>query len=313
VYLVAPPYVNRRQPKERMPMMSRALRGALAVEAVSLLLILFLRGGTAAATVAAALVLNVGVVVAIYATFRASAARYADAGHARGLRAWRCALGELLATFAAFAVLQPFERWWMGKEPARAADAERPPVLLVHGYLCNRGVWWWLRRRLRDRRFAVATINLEPPLASLDTLARQLAARIDALAAGTGTGKVMLVTHSMGGLVARAYLQQHGAVRVAALVTLAAPHHGTVLARLAFGRNARQMRPDSEWLRHLDAQPLPPVPIASLWTRDDEIVAPPDSGRLAGARETVLDGIGHLAMLFSPRVLACVTDELSRA
>jgi pimeloyl-ACP methyl ester carboxylesterase len=36
----------------------------------------------------------------------------------------------------------------------------------------------------------------------------------------------------MGGLVARAYLARHGAGRVAKLVTMGSPHHGTSLARL---------------------------------------------------------------------------------
>jgi pimeloyl-ACP methyl ester carboxylesterase len=117
----------------------------------------------------------------------------------------------------------------------------------------------------------------------------------------------------MGALVARAYLQRHGAARVAALVTLAAPHHGTQVARIALGRNARQMQPDSEWLRCLNAGPIPPIPVASIWTVDDEILAPPDTSRLPGARETILSGLGHMAVAFSPAVLACVEAELARA
>jgi triacylglycerol esterase/lipase EstA (alpha/beta hydrolase family) len=116
----------------------------------------------------------------------------------------------------------------------------------------------------------------------------------------------------MGGLAARAYLRRRGATRVAGLVTLAAPHHGTEIARLGLGCNARQMEPNSEWLRSLNAQPPPPIPIASIWSRDDEIIDPPDTSRLPDARETILSGIGHMAMAFSPTVLACVDAELLR-
>jgi triacylglycerol esterase/lipase EstA (alpha/beta hydrolase family) len=122
----------------------------------------------------------------------------------------------------------------------------------------------------------------------------------------------MLVSHSMGALVCRAYLQQHGAARVAALVTLAAPHHGTQIARLGLGRNVREMRPGSEWLRRLNARAAPSIPIASIWTLDDEILAPPQTARLESARETVLHGLGHMAMVFSPRVLACLEAELAK-
>ena len=158
----------------------------------------------------------------------------------------------------------------------------------------------------------MATINLEPPLAGLDRLAAQLGERIDALLAETGAQKVVLVTHSMGGLASRAYLRQHGAAHVAGLVTLAAPHNGTQVARLGLGRNAREMRPNSEWLRSLNAEPPPPIPITSLWSLDDEIIDPPDASRLANGRETALEGIGHMAMAFSPTVLACIDAELAR-
>ncbi len=300
-------------------MMSRWLRVPLAVEAILLFVIsaVAVGGGMlkpaagAAAACAALIILNVCVVAAVYVVLRLYAGASAPMGGAAGPRSWRCAFAEGLALFAAFVVIQPFERWWMGADAVGRLAPGRMPILLVHGYLCNRGLWWWLRRRLRARRFAVATINLEPPLAGLDQLAARLGARIDALLAETGAEKVALVTHSMGGLAARAYLQQHGAARVARLVTLAAPHHGTTIATLGCGRNAREMRLESEWLRRLNAGPWPPIPVASVWSLDDEIVTPPDTSRLAGARETVMSGLGHLAMVFSPAVLARLVIELT--
>ncbi|MGA2794031.1 MAG: alpha/beta fold hydrolase, partial [Roseiarcus sp.] len=266
----------------------------------------------AAAACAALLILNAVIVAAVYAILRLYAGESAPTGGAAGQRTWRCTVGEGLALFVAFIVIQPFERWWMGADAVGRLAPGRTPILLVHGYLCNRGLWWWLRRRLRARRFAVATINLEPPLAGLDGLAARLGERIDALLAETGAEKVVLVTHSMGGLAARAYLQQHGSAHVAGLMTLAAPHHGTKVARLGCGRNAREMRLDSEWIRRLNAGPSPPIPVASIWSLDDEIVTPPDTSRLAGARETILAGLGHLAMVFSPAVLARLVVELTQ-
>jgi triacylglycerol lipase len=219
---------------------------------------------------------------------------------------------ETLALFAAFTVIQPFERWWMGAEAVGPLVPGRFPILLVHGYLCNRGLWWWLRRRLRARQHLVATINLEPPLAGIERLGAQLGERIETLLAETGAERVVLVTHSMGALASRAYLRRHGAARVAGLVTLAAPHHGTRIARLGLGRNAREMEPNSEWLQSLNAEP-PPIPIANLWSVDDEIIDPPDASRLGDAREIALKRLGHMAMVFSPTVLACVDAELMRA
>jgi triacylglycerol lipase len=295
-------------------MISRWFRCALGLQAFVLLATIgLLRGrltpGVAIAAGATVVVLNFCVVAAVYLVLRLYVGRRSRAG---GAGAWRCALTEISALFAVFVVIQPFERWWVGVETVGPVAAGRTPVLLVHGYLCNRGLWWWLRRRLRARRHAVATINLEPPLANIDRLAEQLDRRIEALLAETGAERVTLVTHSMGGLASRAYLRRRGGARVAGLITLAAPHNGTRIARLGLGRNAREMAPDSDWLQELNSEPTSSVPIANLWSVDDEVIDPPDASRLADAREFILRGVGHIAMAFSPTVLARVDAELTR-
>jgi triacylglycerol lipase len=296
-------------------MIARWLRSAILAEAIFLLIAIApLRRYqfTFAFAILAFVVIvlsEVCVVAAVYAVLRLYAASPPQTG---GARTWRCALAETLALFAVFVVLQPFERWWMGAESVGPLAPGRIPILLVHGYVCNRGLWWWLRRRLRDRQHVVTTINLEPPLAGIDRLAARLNERIEALLAETGAEAVILVTHSMGALASRAYLRQHGAARVAGLVTLAAPHHGTRIARLGLGRNAREMEPNSEWLRTLNAEPPPSIPIANVWSLDDEIIDPPDASRLANVREIVVKGIGHMAMAFSPTVLARLDAELMR-
>ncbi|MGD0642194.1 MAG: alpha/beta fold hydrolase, partial [Roseiarcus sp.] len=222
-------------------MVSRFFRSVILIEALLLLIAIAappraaLTLASVPAACAALVLLDFCAVAAVYGILRLYAARLPQAGLGRRIRTWRCALGEMLALFAIFVVIQPFERWWMGAEAVGPLAPGRVPVLLVHGYLCNRGLWWWLRRRLRARRFAVATVDLEPPLAGLDRLAARLGERIDALLAETGAEKVVLVTHSMGGLASRAYLRQRGAARVAGLVTLAAPHYGTEIARLGLG------------------------------------------------------------------------------
>jgi hypothetical protein len=94
---------------------------------------------------------------------------------------------------------------------AAGRPGARPPVLLVHGYGCSRAAWWWLRRRLEGAGWTVATISLEPIYGSIDDYVEPLARRIDAVLAETGAERLLLVGHSMGGLVARAYLQRYGA------------------------------------------------------------------------------------------------------
>ena len=229
------------------------------------------------------------------------------------LRVARGIIVEWLAFLAAFLLFQPFERWWMGRDAGERVDGRRPPVLLVPGFACNRGQWWWLRRCLRGRGFAVATINLEPPLADIDGFAGQLHSRIEALLAEAGVDRVALVAHSMGGLVSRAYLRRYGCGRVSTLITLGSPHRGTIIAHFGPGRGARQMEPDSEWLRQLGDQETFAMPVLNLWGGIDEIVVPQDSSRLVGARDTAFAALGHFSLLFSPAVLQCLQIVLERS
>jgi triacylglycerol lipase len=260
---------------------------------------------------AAFLALHSGIVVASFATSRYHAFEAPPELAPRFPAAIPVFLHEWLAYLALFVLIQPFERLWMGNDALAPSAPGRAPALLVHGYMCNRGAWWWLRGRLRAAGFIVATVNLEPPLGGIDAFADQLHSRIEALCAGTGAGQVVLVGHSMGGLAARAYLYRHGPTRVAKLVTLGSPHHGTRLARFGPGRNAREMQPGSAWLRALEA-PAPPVPALSIWSAADNFISPQDSSRLAGARERMVPALGHLAMLFSPVILAMLIDELAQ-
>src|SRR5262249_34888300 len=151
------------------------------------------------------------------------------------------------------------------------------PIVLVHGVLVNDGMWYWVRRELSRRGMrAVYTINYGPPYADIERFAAQLAAKVDAVCAATGAASVVLVGHSMGGLVARAYVRRFGAARVSRIVTIGTPHHGSTLAWTWPGRCLAQMRPGNAWLLDLnrDESNPRPIPIVSIWSRHDSMVAP---------------------------------------
>ena len=191
----------------------------------------------------------------------------------------------------------------------------RLPVLLVHGVLCNAGVWARTLRYLRAAGVGpVYSISYGPPLASIDSFAEQLHARVEEIVGQTGAADVVMITHSMGGLVALAYLRRFGGSRVRKLVTLAAPYRGSVHAWLMFGTSLQQLRPGNAWLTAL-APSAPKVgpEIVSVWSWHDSMVAPQTSSRLEGARNVELAGIGHNALLRDPAVLACLLDEYREA
>ena len=209
-------------------------------------------------------------------------------------------LAEYAAFLVNFVLISPFENWWMGPDrltPGRG----RPPVLLIHGYGCSRAAWWWLRRRLEAAGWTVATINLEPIFTSIETYEEPVSRRIDEVLAETGAKQLILVGHSMGGLVARAYLRRYGKEKVIQLVTLGTPHAGSKLARYVIGQNARQMTPGDAWLKAPNSEALL-VKTITIFSPHDNYVIPQSNLYLPGGQRQLIDGLGHLSMLYSPRV-----------
>ena len=191
-------------------------------------------------------------------------------------------------------------------------DGRPVPVLLVHGYGCNSGYWAHLEPLLDREGISHASIDLEPVAGNIDDYAPSIEARVQELCAATGAARIAIVAHSMGGLAARAWMRSYGSAKVARLITLGTPHHGTMLANLGLGANAAQMRRDSAWLRDLAAAETPAdrARIVSIYTYHDNIIAPQDSSELAGARNVAFGGVGHVALGSNPRVLAEVLRVL---
>lgn len=199
------------------------------------------------------------------------------------------------------------------RDPAPAAHAV--PVLLVHGVLCNAGIWRRLARYLREKGVdGVYGLSYGPPLASIDSFAEQLARKIDAIVLATGAAKIVIIAHSMGGLVARAYMRAHGSGRTARVVTIGTPHHGSVLAWFCPGASLAQMRPGNAWLATLNDEKLDPsLRLVSLWSWHDSMVAPQTSSELPGAVDVTLAGVGHNALLGDDRVFELVACEIEAA
>ena len=197
-------------------------------------------------------------------------------------------------------------------------DSVAVPVLLVHGYGCNSGYWARLLPLLAQARISHASVDLEPIGGDIDGYAAQIDDAVTRLCAASGAAQVAIVGHSMGGLVARAWMRACGTARLARLVTLGTPHHGTALAGFGLGANARQMRWSqahgaSGWLQRLaaDERPAARALVTSLYSHHDNIVSPQLSSVLPGARHVEFGGVGHVALGSNRRVLAEVMRELS--
>lgn len=222
------------------------------------------------------------------------------------LRVW---WHETLVTWRVFLWRQPFA---MRANETLVPDPHRPAVLLIHGYLCNRAVWQPLLDSGALRDCNVASVDLEPVFADIDRYADVVAAGIDRLLGASGAARAVLVCHSMGGLAARVYLRRHGDARVARVITLATPHHGTVFGCIGLGINAKQMASGSRYLAALAESEgdLLRAKFVCIATRDDNLVVPRASPLLPGAVQHLLEGVGHLALIEDPRAWRIVTAEI---
>jgi triacylglycerol esterase/lipase EstA (alpha/beta hydrolase family) len=190
------------------------------------------------------------------------------------------------------------------------------PVLLLHGVGCNAGVWTGLRRHLEEQALGpVYALSYGPPLAAIDSFAPQVAAKIAQIRAATGAAQVVLVCHSMGGLVARAYLRKYGGAEVRRLITVGTPHAGSMHAWMMNGMALADMRPHSRFLADINASAdhVDGVPVVSLWSWHDSMVTPQTSSHLEWAENVVFAGIAHNALLNDRRVWRAVAAEIAKA
>lgn len=194
------------------------------------------------------------------------------------------------------------------------------PILLVHGMVDNRSVFTLLRRGLRRKGFGhVATVNYSPFTADLRDAARVLAQRVEEISARTGYERIHVVGHSLGGLVARYYVQcLGGADRVHTLVTLGTPHAGTLAARAlpAVSPLVRQLRPGSALLTEL-AAPAPGARtrVIAFWSDLDPLVVPARNARAVhpdlATRNVLVRGVGHMSLPIHPSVVREICTALA--
>ncbi|TCS39608.1 triacylglycerol esterase/lipase EstA (alpha/beta hydrolase family) [Paucimonas lemoignei] len=256
------------------------------------------------------------------------------------LQACRLYLEEFCSTMITSSWTMPFRalRIYIATQPKGI------PVLLIHGYGCNSGYWRSMSRALREAGITHHAVNLEPVFGDIDDFVPEVREAIETLCRKSGHQRIILLCHSMGGLVARAYLCAHGTSNIAKVITLGTPHHGTALAEFGAGLNSEQMR----WISHTQDQhsklregALAMVDIAescpagcngmpghwlkqlakredpahyklftSIYSHQDNIIAPQTSSHLPGAYNIELHGIGHVALGLNSRVLQIVIDEI---
>lgn len=209
------------------------------------------------------------------------------------------------------------------KAPARTLrptkDAAKIPILLVHGYFHNRGGLLVMQRALKRHGFTdVHTFTYNPLGKDIPAMAGLLQQRVERIRQRTGSSRVHLVGHSLGGLVCRYYVEKMGGcTKTHTVVTIGTPHSGTRLAYAGRSPSARQMRPDSEFIKEMIRCRKPrSVRYLSYYTNLDAVIRPARSAMMparAGARikNILVRDLGHLSLLISPELIGSIAGNLS--
>ncbi|MEU4764750.1 alpha/beta fold hydrolase [Actinosynnema sp. NPDC023794] len=204
-----------------------------------------------------------------------------------------------------------------------AMDAAGTPIVLVHGIGDNRSAFAVLSGALRRRGFAAVHAVNYSVLTALTGDVRRSAAllgeHVERICEETGSDRVHVVGHSLGGLIARYYVQRlNGDARVRTLVTLGTPHGGTLTAYLLPTALTRQLRPGSDLLAEL-SEPSRPcrTRFVVVWSEMDQVVVPQRNARLEHpalvVEEHRIRDSGHLSLPVDTRTLHLVVTAITRS
>jgi len=205
--------------------------------------------------------------------------------------------------------------------------ASGTPILLIHGYTQDQTDWVWFKHKLRKNNLGpLYSLNLKPHFASMVQLSDLLKKKIEEIKAETNNSNIILIGHSMGGLVGSYYTENlANPGEVLAVITLGAPFQGTKMVALGYGQSVKEMAPHSPFLRELTQKiKSSSIKYHHIASKIDNIIIPWDSAfpsedylennlpnnQLSLDNHLILGDHGHLALLISPRVINQVVKWL---
>jgi alpha-beta hydrolase superfamily lysophospholipase len=198
----------------------------------------------------------------------------------------------------------------MPRDLSAVVPAARPGddvVVLVHGFLASAGVFRPLRAHLEAAGGVHVASFTHPPGAGIARIARRLGKLVDRLPRAS---RITIVGHSLGGVVARYYVQELGGhERVTQTISLGSPFQGVDVPRVLVGADIHARSALLERLRA--GASACGVPHTSVVGANDTLVGAMAS-MLGFGDVMVLPDRGHNELLFCKRAFGLVLDRVKQ-
>ncbi|NBX92578.1 MAG: alpha/beta fold hydrolase [Proteobacteria bacterium] len=195
------------------------------------------------------------------------------------------------------------------------SQSHRRPILFIHGIFHNKSAFFYLKQKLAAKGWHhFREMDLLTSVYTIPRLAERVRCEVDKLREEYQTDQIDIVAHSMGGIIARYYLQKLNGDGVAKnLITLGTPHQGTQWSKYSLLPHIRELQPASNLLKELNGlEPPQKTRAVSVSGTLDIMMSPATAPQWSGVRHIELKNVGHAGLLFSKRVfqiVACHLDD----
>ncbi len=228
-------------------------------------------------------------------------------------------LNGIVTGFASLLVVMftyPFALLPNLRKPAQVAPSQ-PIIILTHGLYHNASAWLLMRHRLRKAGFTnIFLMNYFSFFTSFESVYARFEKFIAKSRAEAPGLPVILVGHSLGGLLSRLFAERASGDNIPSLlITLGTPHRGSKMVAFASGDLGKSIMYDGPLIREIEQEGRGiPCPAACLFSPADGLVLPSGSLRAPypGWTEYQTEPVSHVWMLYSKEIASLVIDLIKR-
>lgn len=183
----------------------------------------------------------------------------------------------------------------------------KPKIVLIHGIMNTGHIMYFLKWILERAGYECFAPTLKPidGRGGIEQLSENLKHQIDSRYGNDE--RINIIGFSLGGIVARYYLQElEGHKRTESLFTIASPHHGSLWAYLPYpSKGVKQLRPNSQFLKALESTEsnLNGLKLFSFYTPLDTSIVPSKNSYWRIATNKKYYSLLHLTIIFNIRLI----------